>query len=469
MPSHDSPSRTEPGVASAQRPLATLLAVATIASLCMTWSILEGAGGVDFFQFRGVAHLLAAPESEGPIAIYDEPARRALGERFIALSQRPGASNREIAVSQFRSTFETYSTPFLYSVFGLFTSDDYDRDLYGYFALCLLGFVLSVSILCRELEWGRVETMAALIVLTGAFEPLISDLRSANVNCLQLFMVSAFLWIHSLHGFKGRELAGGAVLGLAVMFKPNLAYVVLVLLASWVIARQYRVVVLELVGMATAALFALAISSWRFGSAGIWLDWLGAIGSLPDDIITTALGNFAISSVLYDLTGLDLRSLFAVLPLLLASLVLWRVRGQRSAAFSDDGEFETLPVVALGCMVMLISSKLAWLHYYVLAIPALLVVVRVRRAGAREHLTGQRMLAAIAILCLSGAPLADLQLMGDATHFAAAVCGGAALLFALVLREVGPVFVGHAETRQADAVMTPGTNAPDSLRHTSAT
>ena len=61
-------------------------------------------------------------------------------------------------------------------------------------------------------------------------------------------------------------LAAGALFGLGVAFKPNLAFPLLTLGLGWVVLARWRKLALQATGAALGGLAALALSSAWFGS-----------------------------------------------------------------------------------------------------------------------------------------------------------------------------------------------------------
>src|SRR2546421_5279826 len=68
--------------------------------------------GVDFYQFWVVAQTLDRPG----VNVYSNDDRRALGTEFLDKSRRTG-NPQMIAIAEYRQKLETFSSPFLYSMF----------------------------------------------------------------------------------------------------------------------------------------------------------------------------------------------------------------------------------------------------------------------------------------------------------------------------------------------------------------
>ena len=75
------------------------------------------------------------------------------------------------------------------------------------------------------------------------------------------------------------------VIGLTVMFKPNLAPVALLFGGGWAVRQQYLRLAVSLGGMTAGAFTAVVVSSIWMGSVTVWFDWFsyirGVRGSWP--------------------------------------------------------------------------------------------------------------------------------------------------------------------------------------------
>lgn len=227
-----------------------------------------------------------------PGDVYSDLERRRIGR--YDLKQAHGADDPNMrTTAEYRTALDTFSTPFLYTVFGSWSSGDYEHDLSTYRALSLLFVAVSVAVLCQLLGYGIAATIAAIILFTSWFTPSRSDMVVGNVNHFQLGGLVLFLWLSRRFPTAAGHLIGGFLLGLGAMFKPNTTLVIGLLGAAWIVRRRHRKLVLESVGMAAGMLAAFAWSSAMFGGPGIWQSWWSALSELPSDIITVSLGNDA--------------------------------------------------------------------------------------------------------------------------------------------------------------------------------
>ena len=136
------------GVRSSLRdPTLMLLSIVAFCSIYSTSLPIHSKPAIDFYQFWVVGQEVATGQSGD---VYSDLERRRIGRRY--LNQARGADDpTRRKTAEHRAVLDTFSTPFLYTVFGALSSGDYARDLSRYRALSLLFVVLSVAALCRLL------------------------------------------------------------------------------------------------------------------------------------------------------------------------------------------------------------------------------------------------------------------------------------------------------------------------------
>jgi glycosyl transferase family 87 len=409
-----------PGGKSTERAVLLLVSVLAIASTIRAWNYSQPFAGIDFYQFWAVGRTVRDP---GAVDVFSEEQRTALGQRFLKEAEsKPGS--RVHAAAQRREALETYSTPFLYTLFGLLWSGDYERDYQRYVLLCLACTVLATVALCRTLRLPSIPMLAALALLLE-MEPRRSDARVGNVNQIQLALVALFLWLQSRRRRRWMDLTSGAVLGIALAFKPNVAAVALLLGASWLFRRRLEKLGLVGLGTAAGAALAVAVSSAAMGGIRIWQSWLAAVRNLPDSIIPVSLGNVAPAMLLKEHWGVEAGSLLAAGLALLTLVFLWRARS--TARSQEEDSAQAVLIAGLGAALVLLAARLVWLHYLWLAVPLMLVPFRAAKVPLSH-----RLLAALGILLIGAAPPA-LAHLGDATLIATLSCAGLALVFGLGL------------------------------------
>ena len=416
-----------------------VLVLAVAVAAVRGWSYARTWRGLDYYQFWAVGQ---AVSRSGGAEVYSEEGRKRFGAEILASLPRDEVSQRLAAAVSRRKTLETYSTPFLYTVAGVSATGEYDRDHAVFVLASLLSGLGGLLLLCRVLRYPPLAA-AAVVLLLEAYAPYRSDLRVGNVNLIQLGLLAGFLWVSTLKHRPWRDPAAGAILGLAVLFKPNLALVAVLLLAGWTVLRAFARVAGVAAGMAVSALAVLGVSSVYFGTAGAWGSWLAAILSLPSEIVGVRIGNFSLVRLLGGDLGARFAPLLALAILSGAAVCLWM--GRRRAPESpggmggDEPRRETSEDVALagtGCMAYLLSSPLVWVHYFVLAIPLALWLLRPRGGESGRWMGGLAGAVAIAIVLLANRPLEAIIGQGYPALVAATSNAGALLLLGAAMIEL---------------------------------
>jgi len=401
------------------------LAVLVLFAARLLWMVVVApAPGIDFYQFWVVARA----EAEGGLANpYSDEARAQLaeaGKRKVA--QQPGSLRLAGAV-EYRTHIETFSTPFLYLFAGAFSSADYDASLERFALLRLLCLLAGVTALCRLAGCDWWLTGLWLLAMIWLSEPVRSDARVGNVNALQLAVLAGYLGLARGPG-DGRQAAAGTVLGLLVAFKPTLGLVALFLALDWALRREWRRLALQGAAAAAAALVAVAASSFYFGSARAWLDWLAALPELERVAnVSVEIGNFSLARLAAEL-GLPLpaSAIVAALTLALAACA-WR--GARSPAPAERAGRDLL-LVGLACAAAVVGEPLSWLHYFLLVVPLSIYLFHRLTSAA-----GLCVVAAASLLVL-GIPMRALAPDLSSHGQAAAYLAGALVLFGLGLADL---------------------------------
>jgi len=411
-----------------------LILIVAFCSIVSVWHPLWRTPAIDFYQFWVVGQEV---EAGHPGNVYSDEARARMGARQLA-EARAADDPARLRTALHRSDLDTFSTPFLYAVFGAFSSGDYERDLATHRALSLLVLVLSIAALCELLGYGLPATLVAITLFACFFAPSRSDVLVGNVNHFQLGLLTLFLWLADrFRGIPG-DVAGGFLLGLGAMFKPNIALVIGLLWLGWAMRREFVRIVYASVGLAVGVLAAFVWGSVAFGGVGIWARWLSAISNLPDELISVELGNYAPSRLLAESLSVDLTGWIALLcgGIVLGAMARGFLRPARDTAAEPAG-LEDIQVAALAGLITLLSSPLSWLHYFVAAIPMLLVVLRPAVGRGLEE--SRRILthtaAVAALLTIMIQPLVMVG-MGAPRDRVIVLCLGTIVLFGLGVWEL---------------------------------
>ena len=359
-------------------PLNLILATLVALSLLGAWSYAKEAPGLDYY----VAWVAAdAVKNDTPLNIYEPSSRYTLAVQYRNKADALDNAPRQKQLAAYRKSLPMTATPLLYWVTGLLATGQYENDLTHWHLLSLVLLTTSMLVTCRLLGYSAASGLALLLPVIVWFAPFYSDLRVGNVNSFQLGLIGLILWLQSRQSHGRYLFTSGLVAGLLVMFKPNLAPVALLIGGGWAVRQQYSKLVISVGGMATGAVTAVLVSSFWLGSATAWIDWLKLIQRVVDGGPGEAGGNFSIITQFTSGVG-PLGQLTAAVSLCLVCLVfLWWGRRGTSALEADAAEsqrefIENSCLVALGCIVTMLTSTLVWLQYYVLTIPMLMVALR---------------------------------------------------------------------------------------------
>ncbi|HEX3109628.1 MAG TPA: glycosyltransferase 87 family protein, partial [Thermoanaerobaculia bacterium] len=319
-------------------------ALLVLAGLRSAWNTASTSHGLDFYQFWIGGQ--EAPHVRG--ALWSPETAKSLGSTYYYRAVS-GKSERMYVVAQGRRELELFSTPFLYTCFGLLPAD-YDRAYLIWSILGLASLVAAIAMIARALRWPLPALLFFLAFVLLLFQPLTSELRVENVNELQLLIIAAY--------FVTPPAIRGAILGIAIALKPNVA-IALPLVAAFEIAHDRRKLLPEMLGVAAGGTAAVAVSAAYFRSATVWIAWLRAARTLSQNVYARDTGNVA--------PALFLGRYAWVLAIVLTVGAMFLVIRHREASAPF--------AVSLGLVVYLLSAPLVWLHYLLLAIPLAMILL----------------------------------------------------------------------------------------------
>lgn len=399
------------------------------------WSYSRGFPGLDFYQFWIVPTAMREGEA---VDRYAEPAvRQALGEKYFQRF-RQDPPDRAAIVSTYRRNLETVGTPFLYTVFAAFAGNDYDFDFRHYQVLSTVALILATFVLCLLLGYTWLGAAVLLTLFCSAWEPMLSELRVANVNRVLVFILCICAILRHPRCSPLARRAAGVLLGLSIMFKPVFVGSVVFLLWLSVLRRRWREGILDALCVGAGIALALGASSAFFESWGVWPMWFREFSAMDDSLIAAELGNYSPSLALAQWTGLSRTTAgcgFGLIVFALFTAAWWRT----SARDEEPHELYLAEIGAIlggGILFFFFTSKLVWLHYPVLLIPLYALLLRPHdqfswHAATRFACTGvSAMLLGFVTwqVWLGAAPVATKQIV--------VVVGLTLLLIATVMHEL---------------------------------
>ena len=410
----------------------------------LAWGRITRAPGIDYYATWAASRAVGGGHVEDPWSI---SGRKQVGRWAAARALDAHASPRERAVAgpviaaNDGAPFAP-GTPFLLTVIGAPSVDDYEAD-YVFFSLAsLILYVASVLWICRQLGYPPTPSLFALSYFAGTFGPYLSGEGVANVHAIQLAIVAALPAVMSARNARRGEIAAGALFAAGVAFKPNLLPVALPALVALLVRGRGRTLLVACAGAFAGAGLSFAASALFFGREDCWHDWARTLPDLLRPSFGVAMGNFSLATVLRALTGIDAGGVF--LPLVLVGLVFFEAATAEPRVSASPNPVppraEFVALVGLGGVALVWTARLAWLHYFVLAAPLLLYVLR--PAGGRAVTATRRERIAGSAAAVGFAPFHYLGLpplaMALTMHVALLVVVVLALRILRRSRQIGP-------------------------------
>jgi len=263
-------------------PITMLVLLGGILSFSSAWSYGRDRSGQDFYQQPwAVPHALRLVPEEN---IWDMQARQRMAQELLSeVGGGPKAKVPKGRERQYKAAMLTHpprrphlavaGTPFFFAVLSLFSGESYERDGMNYLATLLAIFFASCIVLGRLMGLGSTGGLLMGMILAAWYEPLRSELRVWNVNCILVGIVTLSLWLIQAR----RLLLAGIVLALGAAFKPTLAAIPIVLAVSWVVQRRFTSLrKLVLGGVGGGLLAGLGGCLW-FGDWNAWRNFLQSL------------------------------------------------------------------------------------------------------------------------------------------------------------------------------------------------
>jgi hypothetical protein len=439
----------------------TLVTFLLAVSAWYSWARAKGPEyiGIDFVQFHFTGLHVAC---EGDPRVWTPEVRSAiLQSSWQRAATSRGTRLFDAIEYRQERIWETYSSPLLYSAFAMMAgkcptddsvavefshADRYEQALVLYHAISISFTLIGI------VSFGAILKIPKSAMLLGAFvllayTPIRIDLNVGNVNQIQFGMVGVLAWLLrdrtgssqdvgicevGKHPFGNRDrlferhAAAGIWLGLCLAFKPSLIWcgvvwfglmIVRLVRESFDQKTLYRQDAIRHMGTpgfvgkpARTAIIAASLGGLFGGHLAItisgiwfpvesWLEWIAAVRSMPDVGISTDIGNFSATYYGQHTLGLPTWLLAMVGPalaILSVSVLVWRGPGPLHQLEGRTDESALL--LAMACQVQLLTLHLVWYHYFVLSLPAVLVLTQ--RAVVSSSRVEQAVLAICIVWCL---------------------------------------------------------------------
>lgn len=349
--------------------LVVIVAAAALFGLGRLWARGLGSSGVDYFQFWAAGRAARLWPDLDP---YTESGRALIPIRLDSVT-KPSAAYRD--ARQRRQHLDTKGSPFLYALAGLGATHQYERDFARFQVLSNTAFVAGALALGAVAGLGWPVRIGLLAFLLTWNDPLYSDAAVGNLNRLQLAAIALILAL----AVRSHWTAAAVLCGLLGAFKPNLILLMPMLLLAVAGGSAWRDTwprALRAAGGTAAGIaFALAFAHLRGFGLSSWARWLSDLAATPAQMISFELGNLSLVHLAQQRAGIELS--FPLFVAACAAVAVVVVRGGSASAGRAAWP------LALAALIPILTSPLAWIHYFVLALPAVYLGLsdRTRPAG----------------------------------------------------------------------------------------
>lgn len=391
--------------------------------------------GVDFYQFWAVSQTHDQLRDNN---IYSEESRRVVGQSLLAYSGSLPRSSMMRKAAEYRTVLETYSSPFLYTALAVFGLENYDLSLQIFRIFSLLLGGMGIIAICHRLKLSSIEVLLFLVFLTSWFMPISSELRTANVNLIQLGIIGIAYYIYTSRAIPNNVFIAGVLISSLVSFKPNTVFIPFFLLLWLLLRRENKELLRLFSGLVAGALGSVLLSILYFGHADIWVMWIRALANLPESIITIEMGNFSLNGYISAELNIHKTALPVIVILFsTGSLVFANIRSANEPApIFKEKDIPILLYTGLGCLVYLLSSPLVWAHYYILAIPSILTVYKLAKTIDFKHNLTRMffwMFLVTGISCVAFSPAASVIPVYNAAGAATLMIAGVLIIYLITL------------------------------------
>ena len=379
-----------------------------------TWPNITHSGTMDFFIYWAVPQCLSIESVEN---IYSSDGKRKLASEIERQTALTDVSEKQKQITNFVLEFydgkiDATASPFLYTVIGLLSTGDFERDQTDFILFSLICYILSIIFLCRLLNFSLTSTTLFVILFTSWYQPLLSDLRVGNLNQIQLFTVTIYILLLAKFNRFPHFLLAGFVLGMGIMLKPNIILILPLTIILTIINKEISKCLGLLAGFASGTIIAFLSSGIYFNEFKIWIYFIESLPKTLNSSYPITHGNFSLSNLILSLTGRDFSVIIMTVLIMIFSYLNWKIRRRTSLCIGDSISLydyaeirlhESFMTVGLACAIVLVSSNLTWLHYYVLLIPLALFMIRPIQGNIQQKLPSAflRMASFIALLCFT--------------------------------------------------------------------
>jgi len=250
-----------------------------------------------------------------------------------------------------------------------------------------IGSIVTLGVILKFPIWS---IALVCVFFTQSFWPFQIDVEFGNVGQIQVGCLTLFLLSQKMKG-RFYHFIGGLLIGLLVLFKPTLIFCVPLLSIYWLLEGRVRKLIVEFTGIGTALTGGFILPRLLFGHACTWQSWYEAY---PSILYTNFFMTGGFLGKLLNIKNIPLYGLFgAVLFLLTIFFLLWvkmvkETPNHKEVPFSENKLLfwiDEYSVVMLGIGIYFLSGPIVHSHYFLLAVPWALLLLRPRHLPPFSH------------------------------------------------------------------------------------
>jgi Glycosyltransferase family 87 len=359
---------------------ATVLSLLVLAQLAWTrWTLATNGPTVDFFTLWSVPQTL---HHEPGVNVYSAETQLEMGSTALLQAQSPGASDHQREATTmtrrlYNGRIEATGSPWLYALIGALSSGDFPTDQKRFLFVSMACLVASILFLSRLLRFNTLAIALLFAFILWNYEPFLSDINAGNVNEFQLFGIVLFIFFAA----RSQPLLAGLTIGATTAFKPITLMVMALSVIVGVADQDYEELLYMLLGCLAGFAASVVGAAAYFRQPTMWLQYLHSLPKTGTGTYAVKLGNFSLTALLFGKGTAWSVSIPIVLLAAFAWLFFSTRRGKHSSTplpkeANDRLRLDTAFCVGgCGCAVMLLSSPLVWVHYYLLLLPLCLYLV----------------------------------------------------------------------------------------------
>jgi hypothetical protein len=354
------------------KPLFIVLLVVIVIFGIFRW---ESNRARDYYQFWVVGQ---ATKSMDLTNIYGDQDRHRIGEYFFDEARLNKASLHLLSAAKYRRFITPAGTPFLYSVFRLVSTGNYDLDYAIFRISSFAAFLLSIIVLCEMFLIPWLVTVVLLLFFTQLFGPFRLDVMEGNINQIQVGIITFILWLRARKKGCWAESVSGVILGLLIMFKPNLAPLFIFILMGTFFAKSHKQAFILAGSSGIGLALGYGLPMLLFGRVCNWEQWIAAF---PKMVFSSDYFKRSFLGLFFGVHSMSVFLIFASL-LVLGPFLLMYIKSRSSRGYYQYADVDHI-MMGLGVCVYLLASTLVHFHYFALIVPFLLFLFRPWR-GERD-------------------------------------------------------------------------------------